>query len=166
MREQFPFLYEADCPREYLELYAHKKIAYDNFLHHHKLLIENYYDAQGNPKSAPELSNESVYPVASVALNSWAENQLIFAEFKHYQTEKKVLGVHPIFKELLLKQKIGKMRELNADKRKRNLEHYIRRDSKKLVEIKDLDKRKKFESKIKEWQFELDLINDIHKFEE
>lgn len=158
-------MYESDCPREYLELYAKKKLSFDNYRHNHKILRNAFYDVDGNHKATPELSNEEVYPIAVSALNGWVENQLIYAEFNHYQAEKKVLGVHPVFKELLLKEKIGKMRELNADKRKRNLEHYIRRDSKQLEKITDFEKRQKFESKIKEWRHELELINEIHKFE-
>lgn len=165
MREQFPFLYESDCPREYLELYAKKKLSFDNYREHHKLLRSVFYDSNGDRKAVPDLPNDKVYPIAQSAVNHWFENQLIYDEFKYYQAEKKVLGVHPVFKEFLLKEKIGKMRELNADKRKRNLEHYIRRDLKKLEAIKDVNRRKKFESKIEEWQLEVALINEIHKFE-
>lgn len=101
---------------------------------------------------------------AAAALENFSENQLIYDEFNYYQDTKKVLGVHPVFKGLKLRELITKMNGLKAYKRASNLDHYIRRDSKKLSKIKDAESKAKFEARINDWKEELELINTIHKF--
>lgn len=165
MREQFPFLYEADCPREYKELYAQKKIALDDYLRHHNQLLQAYYNPDGSLKKQPSFGLEETFLSAKAAIDGFNENQLIYDEFNYYQDNKKVLGVHPVFRVFKLKLQIGKMREATAVKRLSNLNNYINRDGNKLKKLKDAEAVKKFTDKIELWKEERLLIKTIHDLE-
>lgn len=159
-------MYEADCPSEFKELYAQKKIALDNYIHHHNTLVAAYYSASGEALNEPKLSTEETFAIGKAALDNFNENQLIYDEFHYYQGHKKVLGVHPVFRVYKLKESISKMRESNAVKRLSNLVNYINRDTRKLNQIKDPEKRHQFERKIMIWKEERDLIKSIKKLDE
>ena len=90
---------------------------------------------------------------------------MIYDEFNHYQETKKILGIHPIFHELLLRQSVERMNGIQAYKRYSNLIKYIRRDKRNLDKTKDPIKIEKSKKLIEKRETELNIIKEIHKFE-
>jgi hypothetical protein len=166
LREQFPFLYEADCPQEYKTLYAQKKIALDNYVQAHGNLVLAFYSGGGNLLSTPKLNNNEVYDQAKIAIENFNENQLIYDEFNYYQDTGKILGVHPVFWELLKKREIVKMRESSAQKRLSNINRYINRGKRNLKKMTDAIKIAAQQKRLTEWEREKELLIEIKKLNE
>jgi hypothetical protein len=98
IREEFPFLKEADCPDELKILVADKITAWNI-----------YVDAQRAISQAAELndlSNDKLTELAKISVDAFDENQKIYEELNCYATFKRVLGIHPIFKKLQLSREV------------------------------------------------------------
>lgn len=128
-------------------------------------MVDAYYNKLGVLKAAPNLNLDETFLEAKKALDNYNENQLIYDEFNYYQDTKKVLGVHPVFRVYKLKFHIEKMREATAVKRASNLDNYIRRDTNKLKNITDTEKKNTFLERIMLWKEELELIKKMKNLE-
>ena len=163
LHDQFPFLDEDDCPEELKILVSDKRKHYRAYVDARKklLVIVPTTDKDATPVA---MTDAEIFVLASKAVDNFEVNQLIYDELDHYNTEKEILGKHPIFAERILKGKIEKMTMAEAAKRATNLDNYIRRDGNALKkesekEDKDAAKISKLESKIIEWNLELSLVN-------
>lgn len=157
LRVEFPFLNELDCPDE-LHILVGKKFAhYNAWVAIHESLFVMIPDIENDAAPIP-MSSEEIFELASAAVENFELNQLIYTELKHYEEHKEVLGVHPIFVERKLKEKIDKSTVPELTIRKSNLDNYIRRDEKKLPNLL-AEAKDKLQSKINNWKIELELIN-------
>ncbi|WP_417200104.1 hypothetical protein [Bizionia sp.] len=143
-------------------MYAQKKIELDNYLEGLQKLTDNFYHADGTPKANPKLTDQELYDLAQFTTDSFNNNELIYDEFNFYQEHKQILGVHPVFRVLKLRERISKWREAKASDRCRLLQNYIYRSEKKLPTIKDPEKLKKAQQKIEDYKEEKLLIEEIH----
>ena len=85
LREDYPFLSDADCPPELKILAANKITAYHNYTNGHRQLF-----ACNN--------NKQQFEAVKYVVENYIENRSIFNEFEYYKKHKSVLGLHPIFK--------------------------------------------------------------------
>jgi hypothetical protein len=102
LRDQFTFLREEDCPLELKALVTDKITAY-----------ENYSIAQGklvnHTNGTAVLSDEDLAQATKDAVTEFEANQAIFEELNYYAANKKVLGLHPIFRSLTLQREVNSM---------------------------------------------------------
>ncbi len=149
LRQEFPFLSEADCPDKFKILVADKFTALENY--------EVSFEEIQKKKS--EGDTEGLFELGKKAVENFELNQEIYDELNYYQEHKEILGNHPIFADDMLVKTVNAYSTQEAMKRQGNLRSYISRDTKKLEEIKDAKKKENAETKLKEWQDELDLID-------
>ncbi|MCX6232728.1 MAG: hypothetical protein NTZ33_14415 [Bacteroidetes bacterium] len=149
LREDFPFLGNADCPNELKILVADRITAYHKYVEAHKAL----FDA-ASPEEIAELS--------AAVIDNYIENQEIWAELTHYKETGEVLGAHPIFAEQKRKAEIIGMTTGDQIKLLNNLNNYVARSTKEITDNPEADNDEKI-FKIKQWKFELDILADILK---
>jgi len=118
LREQFPFLRDADCP-DPLKLLVNDLItSYEKFKENQPRLHENLSDA-----SAEEL--------ADVVLRDYVSNKMAWSELEYYKENGKVLGEHPIFEVIKEKEEISALKTDDLAKKIKNLENNISRNKNK-----------------------------------
>lgn len=99
LREDFPFLNQADCPQEFHTAvgvmisawYRHKEA-------HEKLLKISQKEIQATPDEITALTKES--------LESFAENRAIWETLTQYQATGKILNIHNLFERLFRFQEL------------------------------------------------------------
>lgn len=161
-RDEFPFINDPELPAELKILVTDKFNHYFAFCDAHKELFDRVVLHLVEGKTSEEMqkiSNTEMFELAKKAVANFETDQLIYNEFVHYRDEKKILGVHPIFKERKLQEAVTKMTVAEAAKRATNLENYIRRDSNNAEKAKTPEDKSKFEEKVIEWKTELVLVN-------
>lgn len=102
IREEFPFLKEADCPDEFKILIADKITAWNAYVEAQRTITKVI-------NNELVLDEEALADVAKIALESFEENQKIYEELNCYATFGRVLGIHPIFKKLQLTRDVEAM---------------------------------------------------------
>lgn len=150
LRDEFPFLNDADCPDKFKILVADKLTAYNAFK-----------DSRKEIKKLLELgaSEESLYEMAVKAVENFELNLEIYDELNYYKEHGEILGEHPIFTEDMLTEKVAKLSTVELTKRQKNLRTYISRDSKKLDKMEAGEAKDAFEGKLNEFKHELELID-------
>ena len=148
LREEFPFLADADCPFELQALVTRKISAFHNMQLSYKKLIDC--------TSLTECAN-----TAGEVLSNYLENRKILDELEYYKSYHKVLGHHPIFQEY---QKIKKLRKMNVKdlvRRQIQVENNIWRvkNEMKKKNKPELDEMRK--DRLKAYETELDEINNL-----
>lgn len=112
LRDDFPFLNAPDCPFELKILAANKLTAFYNFKNAHAALFDC-------------TSNEEQFLTAKRLVENFIDNQLIWKELHHYKTTNKLLGQHPVFKELNRIKEMRKSSPIELVEKKSKLEHNI-----------------------------------------
>lgn len=102
LRDDFPFLKDADCPNELKILVSDKITAYDNYVNAHNKL-------QLHVNGTHPLSEEEQAELTRVSVESFEENRSIYAELDHFKSTGKILGDHPIFRKLQLSREVESM---------------------------------------------------------
>lgn len=149
LRDEFPFLKDKDCPDEFKILVADKFTA-----------LEEFEKAHAEIQKVKESADaDTLFALGKQAVENWELNREIYEELDHYKEHGEILGNHPIFEHDMLQAKVNAYSIQDAMKRQGNLRSYISRESKKLESIKDEKKRANVETKISDWQAELDLID-------
>lgn len=149
LRDEFPFLRDEDCPDEFKILVADKFTALEQFEAAHTEIQKLKETA--DPKT--------LFALAKKAVDNFELNREIYEELDYYKEHGEILGNHPIFADDILQRTVNAMSIQEAMKRQANLRSYISRESKKLDGIKDKQKKANAETKISDWQAELDLID-------
>lgn len=147
LRDEFPFLKDEDCPNEFKILVADKFTAYENYINSKEQL----------KKLIDEGQEDKLFELAKKAVENFETNLEIYDELNYYKEKKEILGVHPIFADIMLQQKVDSIKDVDLTKSKKNLEVYINRETKKLEEMDEEAKSKTLE-KISAWGKELALI--------
>ncbi|QQV89991.1 hypothetical protein M1M27_gp47 [Cellulophaga phage Ingeline_1] len=118
LREQFPFLRESTCP-DSLKLLVNELItAYDNF----KTQQPNLHEA---------LTEGDAAGIAANIVKNYIENKEAWNELEHYKANGTILGVHPMFERLQLKDDITALPTLDLVSKISNLKINIGKNSKK-----------------------------------
>lgn len=155
LREEFPFLGEADCPDKLKILVADMFTAWDNYKKAHaELLVITEEGAE--PRG---MTDAEIFEIANGAIEDFEANRSIWAELDYYKEHKEILGNHPIFADDMLKEAVAKMNSAETLNRRNNLRTYISRESKKIKPDTAPDKADKIRAKIKEYTQELELLD-------
>jgi hypothetical protein len=150
-RDEFPFISDPDLPAELKQLVTEKFNHYYAFADAHTTLSGDL--------SKQTLTQDEIFQLAKKAVENFKMDQLIRDEFVHYKENKKVLGVHPIFKQRKLQETVNLMTTAELAKRAPLLENYIRRDKGKSEKAANEADKAKYADKVTEWEFELALVN-------
>jgi hypothetical protein len=155
LREEFPFLKNEDCPNELKILVADKITAWNMYQEAHaKLLQFEKGELVLNEAEQTELSKKSV--------TAFAENQAIYDELNCYKETGKMLGVHPIFKELQLQREVDEMDNEKLIAFKNASAKYFSDNKKTLAKAKlenDLEKVNEITIRVAERGKKLGLVN-------
>ncbi|HWK58114.1 MAG TPA: hypothetical protein VNQ80_12280 [Parapedobacter sp.] len=137
LRADYTFLSEPGTPPELKVLVSNKITAY----HEYKAAHAKLFDCT--------TLDEELNTVRTLAEN-YIENHAIHQELSYYQTNRTILGKHPIFEEMQRLKHFRNMSTVDLYKRKRNIEHNIWRIEKLITEGKkphlDFDRRRKIQS--------------------
>lgn len=147
LRDEYPFLDDANTPDSIKALVTDKFTAYRNYAALHAEALE----AANETEAADKL-----FELASDAVKNYQLNIDIKDEFDHYRdTEGKVLGKHPKLKDLKIEQEIDEMSEADLIKHRGNA----------MKSIPKYDPKEKPE-KFAEWTLRLKLVekNLLEKF--
>ncbi|MFI1770996.1 hypothetical protein [Thalassobellus citreus] len=100
LRDQFPFLSEPNCPDVL-------KIVVNDLITTYETFKEN------QPKLHELLGPAESKAIADTVTGNYIANKMAYNELEHYNTNKQILGAHPLFKRLELKEEIS---ALDTDK--------------------------------------------------
>lgn len=118
LREQFPFLREANCP-DALKLLVNDLItAYETY-------------KQEQPKLHELLSENEAQATVDIVLENYIKNKEAWAELEHYKANGQVLGKHPLFERLALKDEITALKTVDLAAKIKALKINIGRNKKK-----------------------------------
>lgn len=150
LRDEFPFLSEADCPDKFKILIADKMTAYENYKASRED-IQKLLEAGA--------SEEELFEKGKQAVENFELNLDIYDELNHYKEHKQILGKHPIFKEEMLQAQVDAYSTKDLIKTQRNLRSYISRETKVLDKMEDSDDKTALTQKVADWTAELELID-------
>lgn len=153
--EEFPFLDDADCPDKLKILVQDKFTAWRNYQKAHATLL--VVTEEG--KEPVEMTDADLFGIATYAIENFQLNHAIYDELTYYKEHKSILGNHPIFADEVLKEKVAKLTDAAALKRRNNLRTYISRDTPKLSGEMTEAAGTKLRAKIKDWTQELNLLD-------
>lgn len=153
IRDEFPFLNEADCPEIMFVVVGKRISAYRRYQGLHAKL----QDALANPGS---VTDEEQAKLAADTQEANAENIALWDELKYYNEHKEILGKHPLFKESVAKKEVEAMTTEELAKFRTSSATFISK-KKKALEAKGVTEEKKaeLEQAIKDRQFKLSLVN-------
>lgn len=153
IRDEFPFLNEADCPEIMFVVVGKRISAYRRYQGLHAKL----QDALANPGS---VTDEEQAKLAADTQEANAENIALWDELKYYNDHKEILGKHPLFKESVAKKEVEAMTTEELAKFRTSSATFISK-KKKALEAKGVteDKKAELEQAIKDRQFKLSLVN-------
>lgn len=151
LKDEFPFLYQDNCPNEFKILINDKFKAYYDYLQARAELKE----AVNN-----EANLEALEKIAANAVENFELNHLIYQELDYYKEHKEILGKHPIFKNTILQQTVNNYSTIELTNRQKALRTYISRETPKLEAAKDEEKKGKISKKIDVWKIELSLVEE------
>ncbi|UOB16583.1 hypothetical protein [Abyssalbus ytuae] len=118
LREQFPFLGEPGCPDSL-------KILVNDLITTYEIFKTN------QPKLHEALSAVKSKQLADIILQNYIKNKQAWDELEHYKTTGDVLGKHPVFERIALKEEITLMNTVDLTKKINALEANISRNTKK-----------------------------------
>lgn len=96
LRDQFPFLRAHDCPDSLKLLVADLITAYETFKAH-------------QPRLHEMLGAKEMKAIVDIVKDNYISNKMAYDELEHYKKTKAILGKHPLFKRLALKEEISAM---------------------------------------------------------
>lgn len=116
LRDDFPFLNDADCPDELKVLVADKITAY-------KAYVKDQADLVKHANGELDLQPDTAKNLAAQVVENFEKNREIYEELNYYKEHGKILGNHPIFKNLTIQREVDAMtaeecfKYLNASKK-------------------------------------------------
>ena len=102
LRDDYPFLSDKNCPDELKVLVADKITAFQTYIEAHAKLVKH-----SNGELA--LTEEELKQVTKDSVENFEANREIFKELDYYKIHGKILGEHPIFRELTLQREVDAM---------------------------------------------------------
>tara|TARA_R110002050_G_scaffold69507_2_gene150340 strand:+ start:22952 stop:24106 length:1155 start_codon:yes stop_codon:yes gene_type:complete len=154
--EEFPFLDDADCPDKLKILVQDKFTAWRNYQKAHAALLVVTQEG----KDPVEMTEAQLFEMAKGAIENFQLNHAIYDELTYYKEHKNILGNHPIFADEVLKEKVAKLKDAAALKRRNNLRTYISRDTPKIAKAASEAAGRKLQEKVQGWTQELNLLNE------
>lgn len=171
IRDEYPFLNDANCPNEFKILVADKITAWKEFAKNREALdmftilpdqheeiteIQQEQIEKFNALSEDE-KDEAYYLYAKSAVENFHLNSDIKAELDFYKETGKVLGDHPLLSDLKIKQEIYELDEAGLVGLKIKAQ---KNESKAKTEIAKQGSNEAREKRVKDWGLRLKLINE------
>lgn len=155
LRERFAFLGEKDCPDKLKVLVADMLTAWDDFKAGHTALT-----VVATESGEKTLTSSEIYELAKETIDAFELNHAIWDELEYYNEHKEILGNHPIFADEKLKEKVAGLEDAAVVNRRNNVRSYISKEKKKLKPDTTEEAAKKINTKIKELNQELLLLEE------
>lgn len=156
LRDEFPFLRNADCPDELKILVNDKLNHYDGYVAAHKALLVLVAEEGQEPVA---MSDDEIFALAKAAVENFEMNQKIYEELECYKNTGKILGKHPIFKERKIRESIENASLPQLTKRQSNLVNYINRTKRELEATVDADRKATLQEKLDGYEKEKELVD-------
>lgn len=139
LRDEFPFLFEKDCPDELKILVADKITAHDRFVKAHKELFE--------------AAGAEMYELAKEVVENFIENDVIYAELDYYREHKKPLGQHPIWDNRKELEEIKQLAPQDLVKKLNALRKNVSTWAKKVEENPEHEEIDAWKKKLKDYEY-------------
>ena len=153
LREEFPFLNDADCPEIMFVVVGKRISAYKEY---QKLHSEIQANSTNETKFSPEVELEKTLACE----RAFNENQLLWDELNFYNENRTILGKHPLFKEQVAKREVDVMTNEELFKFKNSTATFLSRKKKELLKsAKDADKVAQINKDIADREYRLELVN-------
>lgn len=148
LREDYPFLSDADCPDVLKILVANKITAYYNYRNGHERLFKSP-------------SEGDIYMAVSDVVENYLENRLIHNELEFFKKHKKLLMRHPIFKQLKRDTQIQQMKAGELAKLMAQLKMNIWRNNKLVQEQPGSEFTHERLERIKTYEHEIRIVDRL-----
>lgn len=133
LRTQFPFLREANCPKELHLVVAELITAYEEF-------------AAKQPLLHKHMSQEEKTALVKDVNLAYINKSEAFDELQHYKETGTLLGKHPVFEQLKAEEEIMKMNAADLAKKINNLTGNINRNKTKFDSAETPEKKQKYKA--------------------
>lgn len=150
LRAQFPFLKKPDCPDILKILVADLMTAYENY-------------KSGRDKLWDTMTEEEEQILAREIVDNFIENKQAFEELEHYQQNGTLLGEHPIFREMKIKEDLEKLDGEELRKKYQALRTGVSRNESKAKEADDAEKKAEYEAKVADYTWQRDFVSELLK---
>ena len=150
LREQFPFLREKNCP---------------DIL---KLLVNDLMNAYEKYKSGREklwdsMTLEEEKILAREITDNFIENKQAFDELEYYKENGQLLGEHPVFEEMKIKEELEKLSAEELSKKAGALRKSISTNKKKAKETEDAEKKAEYQDKVTQYTWQEEFVKELLK---
>lgn len=150
LREQFPFLKEKTCP-DILKLLVNDLM---NSYEKYKAGREKLWDSM-------TLEEEKI--LAREITDNFIENKQAFEELEYYKENGKLLGEHPVFEEMKIKEELEKLSAEELSKKAGALRKSISTNKKKAKETEDAEKKAEYQDKVTQYTWQEEFVKELLK---
>jgi hypothetical protein len=153
LREEFPFLNDADCPEIMFVVVGKRISAYKEYQRLHGEIQDN---TTNEIKFTPEEELEKTLACE----RAFNKNQLLWDELNFYNKNRTILGKHPLFREQVAKREVDAMTNEELFKFKNSSATFLSRKKRDVVKFaKDADKVAQINKDIADREYRLELVN-------
>lgn len=153
MREEFPFLNDADCPNELKILVADRITAYHNYVNDHEKLFE-------------AASDEELQELAASVVENYIDNQEIWDELNYYKENGQIHGKCQIFDWKMREDEIRALLPADLIKLRDQLKNNIPRTKKLILDEPKHASLADRKISLKQKEKEFKLVNQLLGFKE
>lgn len=150
LREQFPFLREKECPDVLKLLVSDLITAYENY-------------KEGRKKLFDSMTREEEEILARDIVDNFIANKEAFAELEHYKESGEILGAHPIFEDIKIKEGLKKLSADELSNKAGALRKNISTNKKKAGETEDAEDKAKYEQKVEDYIWQEQYVKELLK---
>lgn len=162
IREEFSFLSNKNCPDEFKILVSDKITAYKDFCKSHKELVEKYFKGEISTETNIEEAEELQQLILD-SVENFELNRRIYEELEHYRDTGKILGNHPLLRHSLQQQQLEELSPIELVKRLDKNTYNIGRAKREIAKLKEEEAIEKRKERIKNWEKENKIIEELKK---
>ena len=153
LREEFPFLNDANCPEVMYVVVGKRITAFKRYQELHEKL-------QQVDSAEPQATEEEKTQLVQETEKAYSENQALWNELNHYGSTGEILGKHELFKQHVLKREVEEMNKEELVKFISSSATFFSRKKAELGKAKEADKIAKIQTAIDEREYKLKLVNE------
>ncbi len=150
-REKYPFLKSPDCPNELKIMVSDMFAAYDVY-------------REAYAKLDDKNSQDENFKLAKDVVENYLQNKAMWDELDHYKENGTVLGEHPIFETLKLRDEIAGLSDLDLPKKLSNARSNITKAKNAIAAAKDDEAKAAADERLAKWETtETELLAEIER---
>jgi hypothetical protein len=138
IREVYPFLKDVNCPNELKIMVADMFSAYDRYRDAYALL-------------SPENPNADNLALAKEVVENYLDNRAMWEELDYYKENGELLGKHPVFELLNLKNEIKAMSDIEVMKAFNNSKSNVTKSNNALAKAVTDEEKAEANERISKW---------------